>query len=221
MIAVVFPASASKVILLNTGLSAPSNVKLTSSNFKVPCTLLSLSSWIFSLSKTVISVPNTSSIRPAATSARGNCIIKNVKNRNDITICIVYVINAIISPTWILPASIFFPPIQIISSAIPFIINIIAGNSADIVLLTKSWLFLKVTFSLSNRSSSCFSRPNTRITETPVKSSRVTRLTLSTSFCIILNFGITKNVIIPSNNPNKPTPTAIIQVIPVSVWVTL
>ena len=117
IIAVVFPASASKLILLSTGLSAPSNVKLTLSNLRVPFTSCSLLSSMFSLSTTVTSVANTSFIRPAATSARGSCIIKNVKNKNDITICIVYVINAIISPTWILPASIFFPPTQIINNA--------------------------------------------------------------------------------------------------------
>ena len=81
----------------------------------------------------------------------------------------------------------------------------------------KSCSFFKTVFSLSNLSSSYFSRPNTRITEIPVNASRVTKFTLSINFCIILNFGITKNEIIPNVKPKIPTPNAIIQVIPVSV----
>jgi len=63
------------------------------------------------------------------------------------------------------------------------------GISMTITLLTKRFTEVKSLLALSKRSSSFFCVPNARITIIPVRLSRVTRLSLSTIFCIDLNFG--------------------------------
>ena len=132
----------------------------------------------------------TSSIRSAATIALGSIIDNIVSIRNDITICIAYVINAVIEPTCITPLSILWAPTHTIPTERQFIISIITGIINVITLLVKSIVFVSSLLALSNLSSSFFSLPNARITERPVSISLDTRLTLSTSFCISLNLGI-------------------------------
>ena len=65
------------------------------------------------------------------------------------------------------------------------------GIIEAIALLTNKLTFLRSWFALSNLSSLCFSLPKARMTNIPVKFSRIVKLSLSTSFWMILNFGKT------------------------------
>ena len=69
-------------------------------------------------------------------------------------------------------------------------ISIIRGIINVIVRLTNRLVFVSLRFAFSNRSSSCFSRLNARITEIPVRISRLTRFRRSIRSCSFLNFGI-------------------------------
>ena len=69
-------------------------------------------------------------------------------------IIIEYWINAIKSPTCIVPPSIRSAPTQIISSETPFIINVISGIIVVITRLTKRLVLVSSTLALSNRFSS-------------------------------------------------------------------
>ena len=132
----------------------------------------------------------TSSIRSAATIALGSITDIIVSIRNDITMSIEYVINAVIEPTCITPASILCAATHTIRTDKPFMINIMLGIMNVIVLLVKSIVLVSFLLASSNLSSSFFSLPKALITERPVRISLDTRLTLSTSFCISLNLGI-------------------------------
>ena len=134
-------------------------------------------------------------------------------NKNAIMICIAYWINAIKSPTCILPASILEAPTYTIRTVNPFMINIIVGIINVMALLTNKFVFIRSIFALSKRSSSCFSVLNARITESPVKISLVTKFKRSISFCKILNFGIATLNNIKITNMIAMTPTAIVHVI--------
>ena len=131
-----------------------------------------------------------SSIRPAATAARGSMIDIIVSIRKDITIIMAYVMNAVIAPTCIVPSSILCAPNQTIPTVSTFIIIIMPGIIKVMTRLVNSVVPVSSRFAVSKRSSSLSSLPNARITESPVRISRETRLMLSTSFCIFLNFGI-------------------------------
>ena len=110
--------------------------------------------------------------------------------KNDMMICIVYWINAIISPTCIFPLSIPCAPFQTIRIVIPFMTSIMTGIINVIARFTNRFVFIRSLFALSKRFSSYFSVLNARITESPVRISLVTRFRRSTMFCKILNFGI-------------------------------
>ena len=69
-------------------------------------------------------------------------------------------------------------------------ISIISGIIKVIVRLTNRLVFVNLRFASSNRSSSCFSRLNARITGIPVRISRLTRFRRSIRSCSFLNFGI-------------------------------
>ena len=71
-----------------------------------------------------------------------------------------------------------------------FMISIITGIINVIQRFTKRFVFVRVIFASSKRSSSCFSRLNARITGIPVRISLVTRFSLSTMVCRAVNFGI-------------------------------
>ena len=163
---------------------------------------------------------NTSSIRSAATPALGSITEIIVIMRNAMTICIVYVINAIMSPTCICPRSIPFAPIQTMRTVIAFIISIMAGIIIDITRFVKSCVDMRSLFALSNLSSSCFSLLNALITIVPVSISRDTRFTRSTRLCIFLNLGIATTMSTSTSESTAPTATPIIQPIPVLVPVT-
>ena len=136
------------------------------------------------------------------------------------TINIVYVIKAIISPTCNSPASILWPPTQTIKTDTPFINSIITGNMIDIARFTNICVFIKSLLARSNRFSSYFSRENARMTGKPVKISLETKFTRSTRFCKLLNFGIVVPNNVKTNSKTAPTATPIIQPIPVPVLYT-
>ena len=127
--------------------------------------------------------------------ALGNITDIIVINRNDIIICIVYWIKAIISPTWILPISICLAPNHIINIVVISIINIIKGCIKDIALFINRFMPVNSVLTLSNLSSSYLAVPKTLFTSIPDINSLVTRFILSTTFCIILNLGMA-NIII-------------------------
>ena len=163
------------------------------------------------------SVYSISLIRWADTDARGNIIEIIEIIKNDIIICIAYCINAIISPTCIVPKSTWWDPTHTIKSVSPFIISIITGIIDDINLLTNKFVLVKSLFALSNLTSSCFWVLKALITNIPVRCSLVTKFNLSTNFWTALNLGIANPNNTLTSNEIRITPTAIIQVIFVSV----
>ena len=126
-------------------------------------------------------------------------------------ICIVYWINAIISPTCIVPLFTLWPPIHTISTAMQFMISIIIGIMKVIALFTNRFVFVRSRFAPSKRFSSYFSVLNARITGSPVSISRLTRFSRSTWFCTILNFGMTTTNSTITTITIRPTAMPIIQ----------
>ena len=217
--AVVWPGFATKFMLLITLSSASGYLNETFLNSTSPY-LSSSNSLVSFESFIATSVDNISPIRLAETDALGN-ITDNIDNiKNDIIICIEYWINAIISPTCITPASILWEPTQTISIVIIFIINIIVGIITDIIRFTNVFVFLKSMLISSNLFSSTFWLLKALITNIPTSDSRVTKFSLSTSFCTFLNLGIAKlnKTIITKSIATTATP--IIHAIDVSVFKT-
>ena len=163
----------------------------------------------------------TSSILLAETAALGSIIDIIVSIRKDITICIAYVINAVMAPTCMLPLSILCAATHMISTLIPYMINVIRGIINVITRFVKSIVLVSALLASSKRSSSFFSRPNARITERPVRISLDTRLTLSTSFCISLNLGIATTISTITIPIIISTASAIIHSMPAPVCITL
>ena len=163
----------------------------------------------------------TSAIRPAETEALGSIIETIEIIRKDMIICMVYCKNAIISPTCIWPASIPLAPNHTIMMEMIFIISIMVGIIQVMTRFTNKLVLVKSQFALSKRFSSYFSVENARITGRPVRISRVTRLSLSTSFCITLKRGMAIQNSTITRVSTAATPTAIIQVIEVLVPSTL
>ena len=140
----------------NISVSASGYLKLTFLNSTNPFLLLS-NFFISGLSCISGSVSNTSFILFADTEALGNIIdiIEIIKNA--ITICIMYWINAIMSPTCSNPSSTPCPPTHTTKIIIEFIININSGIIIDIALFTNTFAFIKSLLALSNLFSSLFS----------------------------------------------------------------
>ena len=136
-------------------------------------------------------------------------------------ICIVYWINAIISPTCICPSLTPCAPLHTISMVIPFMISIIIGIINVMARFTNKLVLVRSLFALSNRSSSCFSVLNARIAGSPVRISRVTRFSLSTRFCRILNFGIATINNTATTITIRITPSTMIHDMLTFVWRTL
>ena len=88
------------------------------------------------------------------------------------------------------PASMALPPNQTMSRLVPFMIRVIKGIMATMAWLVNSWVLIRSLLALSKRSSSNRSRLNARTGMMPVKISRLTRFSRSTSCCITLNLGM-------------------------------
>ena len=129
-------------------------------------------------------------------------------------------INAVIAPTCMVPRSIFLAATQVIRIDVPFMISIIPGIITAMTRLVNSCVFIRSLFASSKRSSSFFSRPNARITESPVRISRDTRFRRSTSTCIILNLGIATNTRKAIRHKRHATATTMIHPIPELVLIT-
>ena len=137
--------------------------------------------------------------------------------RKDMTICMVYVMKASMSPTIRLPRSMPFAPNQTIRMLMPFMISIIMGIMIFITRLVNSWVRIRSRFALSNRSSSNRSLLKARITDTPVRISRDTRFRRSTRACIFLNLGMATAISTPTKARMRATATAMIHPMPVLV----
>ena len=135
-------------------------------------------------------------------------------------ICILYWINANISPIWILPSAIWCPPTHTINKLAPFMINIMAGIIKDMVRLMNKFVFNTFWLTSSNFFSSYFWVLNARITGIPSKNSLVTLFVASINFWLILNFGIAKLINTPIKLNNRTTHKAMIHVILASVFIT-
>ena len=189
IMAVVFPGSAVKLISSKISVSASGYLNETFLNSTNPF-LFGSNFFVSFLSLILGSASITSLILLAETAALGSMIEIIDIIKNAITICIVYWINAIISPTCITPWSTLWPPTQTINIIIAFIININKGIIIDIALLTNKFVFIKSLFAASNLASSFFSLLNALITGKPVRISLETSFNLSIKSCNFLNLGI-------------------------------
>ena len=150
------------------------------------------------------SVFNTSSMRVAATFARGSKMAIADIIRKLAMITIAYVMNAIISPTCMTPKSICCAAVHTMSALVPFMMSVMPGNMNIIARLVKSCVRMRSPLARSNRSCAMSSRRKARTTCTPVRLSRDTRFTRSMSFCMIRNFGY----VMPKSVATSPTSSA-------------
>ena len=115
------------------------------------------------------------------------------------------------------------PPNQTMSRLVPFMIRVIKGIMATMARLVNSWVPISSLLALSKRSSSKVSRLNARTGITPVKISRLTRFSLSTRVCMILNFGIAMFIRNTMRQSRRTTSSTMIQarpVLPCTTWST-
>ena len=94
------------------------------------------------------------------------------------------------APTCSVPASTRCAATQVIRTPSPLMTNIIDGIMKVMTRFVKSCVRIRSVLASSKRSSSVFSLPNARTTISPVRISLETRFSRSTSFCMLLNFGI-------------------------------
>ena len=110
------------------------------------------------------SVVSTSCTRSAETMARGT-IMKIIEIiRNDMMICIVYWIYAIMSPTCMVDSAMACPPTHMMSSVTRFMMSIMIGIVRLITRWVKRFVRVRSSFALSKRASSNFSFVNARTT---------------------------------------------------------
>ena len=88
------------------------------------------------------------------------------------------------------PLSMALPPNHTMSRLVPFMIRVIKGIMATMARLVNSWVPIRSLLALSKRCSSNFSRLKARTGMMPVRISRLTRFSRSTSVCMILNLGM-------------------------------
>ena len=96
-------------------------------------------------------------------------------------------------------------------------ISVMPGIMKVMVRLVNSWVFIRSRLASSNRASSNFSRLNARIGMMPVRISRLTRFSRSTSFCIFLKRGIATCISTNTRQSSSATASTMIQDRPVSV----
>ena len=96
-------------------------------------------------------------------------------------------------------------------------ISVMPGIMKVMVRLVNSWVFIRSLLAASKRSSSNFSRLNARMGMMPVKISRLTRFSRSTSFCMILNLGMATCISTNTSASSSATASTMIQDRPVSV----
>ena len=114
-----------------------------------------------------------------------------------------------------LPRSMALPPNQTMSRLVPFMMRVIKGIMAAMVRLVNSWVPIRSRLALSKRASSNFSRLKARMGMMPVRISRLTRFSRSTSVCICLNFGIATFIRMVISTSSAATATKMIQERPV------
>ena len=153
----------------------------------------------------------TSPTRRTDTAARGTIINTIDSNKNEIITCIAYSKNAIILPICKLPLLIKCAPNHTIATLEKFITKVIIGSSNIIKRFTNKFILFNSTLASWNFFCSIFSLWNARITFSPTKFSRATKLSLSTRVCNFLNLGtaIVNSVAITASKIN--TAKAIIQ----------
>lgn len=99
------------------------------------------------------SVVSTSCTRSAETMARGT-IMKIIEIiRNDMMICIVYWIYAIMSPTCMVDSAMACPPTHMMSSVTRFMMSIMIGIVMLITRWVKRFVRVRSSFALSKRAS--------------------------------------------------------------------
>ena len=96
--------------------------------------------------------------------------------------------------------------------------SIIVGIIKVMARFTNRLARVRSLLASSNRSSSCFSVPKARMTESPVRISLLTRFSRSTKFCRIRNFGITTANSTATNRKISTTARAMIHDISTFVW---
>ena len=125
--------------------------------------------------------------------------------------------NAIMSPVWMAPWSIAWPPTHTMSTLTAFMMSMIAGVMNVMTRLVNSWVRIRVPFASSKRLASNSCRSNARMTGRPVSISRATRFTRSMSFCMILNFGMATAMRMPIRTNRHATASTMTQPMETSV----
>ena len=98
--------------------------------------------------------------------------------------------NAMMSPTCIVPTATPWAPNQTIATVARFMTSVSAGIMRIMARFTKSCVCMRSRDTPSNFSSSWSSLPKARMLMTPSSISRATRFTRSTKDCIFLKRGI-------------------------------
>ena len=97
------------------------------------------------------------------------------------------------------------------SRLVPFMIRVIKGIMATMARLVNSWVPIRSLLALSKRCSSNCSRLKARTGMMPVRISRLTRFSRSTSVCMILNLGMAMFIRKRMSSSSKATSSTTIQ----------
>ena len=97
------------------------------------------------------------------------------------------------------------------SRLVPFMIRVIKGIMATMARLVNSWVPIRSLLALSKRCSSNCSRLKARTGIMPVRISRLTRFSRSTSVCMILNLGMATLIRKRMSSSSKATSSTTIQ----------
>ena len=107
----------------------------------------------------------------------------------DIRICTIYVVNAVKSPTCMVPPMIRFPPYHTTAMVVTFIANVITGIVAMTSFMARRLLACRSVLARSNFSISCSSRTKDFTTRTLTRASWMPEFKASSFFCITVNRG--------------------------------
>ena len=141
--------------------------------------------------------------------------------KNDIITCDTYCANAVIFPRYAKSFVSSEIPTHEQSSVVPLKMILIKGFCSSIILSMNIKSFVSTSFVFTNFFFSSASLLNARITLSPVKFSRVSRVILSTSSWNTLNFGITSDIISTTEPSIAAAPTQIIHPISGAVCIAI
>ena len=148
------------------------------------------------------SVESTSFILDDEAKARDICKNSIDTIISDISICVIYVVNAISSAASIVPSTTKCPPVHTITIVVTFIASVTMGIVVTTIFKARSVVFIRSSLAVVNFSVSKSCRTNDFITRTFVIFSCIPLFRLSSFFCIARKRG---NAVLNSRKTIPPS----------------